>query len=132
MKKNAGVHTNDRNRPRMNLVISGPVEKFVTIYPRHVNLRGYVGDSIISSVTLIPEKKYPFKILNVRARNGKYISYQLEEIKKSDNTAYEIKVQNLKQETGRFYDTIILETDSKIRPQLDVKVYGYLWPRKNE
>jgi hypothetical protein len=132
MKKTAGVYTNDKSRPRLDLVITGPVEKFVTINPRHVNLRGFVGDSIKASVILIPEKKYPFKILNVRARNGKNISYRLEEIKQSDNTAYEIEVQNLKQDTGRYYDTIILETDSKIRPQLDVRVYGYLRPRKSE
>jgi hypothetical protein len=132
MKKTAVVYTNDKTRPRLDLVISGLVEKFVTIQPRHLNLRGYAGEPIKSSVTLVPEKKYPFKILNVRAKNGKYISYQLEEIKKSDNTAYEIRVQNLKQDTGRYFDTIILETDSKVRPQLDVRVYGYLQPRKAE
>ncbi len=130
MKKTAGVYTNDKTRPRQDLVISGPVEKFVTIRPQHANLRGFVGDPIKGSVTIILEKKYPFKILKVRAKDGKYIKYQLEETKKSDNTAYELKIENLKQDAGRYYDSIILETDSKIKPQLDVRVYGYLRPRK--
>ena len=116
----------------MDLIISGQVEKFVTIQPKHVNLRGYSGDTIKASVSLIPEKKYPFKILKVRAKDGNNIKFQLEEVGLSGNGAYELKVENLKQDAGRYFDTIILETDSKIRPQLNVRVYGNLRPRKSE
>ena len=130
MRKTAGVYTDDKARPRQDLVISGMVEKFVTIRPQHANIRGFVGDPIKGSVTIIPEKKYPFKILNLRAKDGKYIKYQLEETKESDTTAYKLNIENLKTDAGRYYDAIILETDSKIRPELNVKVYGYLRPRK--
>ena len=132
MKKNAGVYTNDKNRPRQDLVISGRVEKFATIRPQHVSLRGYAGDSVQGKVTIIPEKKYSFKILDARAQNGKHINIKLDEIKKSGSQAYELKIENLKQETGRYYDTIILTTDSQIRPELNVRVYGYLRARKSE
>lgn len=132
MKKIAGVYTNDKNRPRMDLVISGQVEKFATIRPKHVNLRGYAGDSITASVSLIPEEKYPFKILKVRARDGNNIKFELEEASQSDNGAYTLKVENLKKDTGRYFDTIVLETDSKIRPELSVRVYGNLRPRKKQ
>lgn len=130
MRKTAGVYTNDKTRPRQDLVISGEVEKFVTIRPQHANMRGFVGDPIKGTVTIIPEKKYPFKILNLRAQDGKYIKYQLAEIKESDSMAYTLNIENLKKDAGRYYDSIILETDSKIRPQLNVRVYGYLRPRK--
>jgi hypothetical protein len=130
MRKTAGVYSNDKTRPRQDLVISGQVEKFVTIRPQHANMRGFVGDPIKATVTIIPEKKYPFKILNLRAKDGKYIKYQLEETKESDTTVYKLIVENLKTDAGRYYDSIILETDSKIRPQLNVRVYGYLRPRK--
>ena len=132
MKKTAGVYTNDKKRPRQDLVISGPVEKFATIRPQHVSLRGYAGDSIKRKVTIIPEKKYAFKILKARATDGKNIDIKLDEVKKSGGQAYELKVENLKQETGRYYDTIILTTDSQIRPELSLKVYGYLRTRKSE
>jgi hypothetical protein len=132
MKKTAGVYTNDEALPRQDLVISGLVEKFVTIRPQHANLRGFVGDPIKSTVTIIPEKNYPFKILNLSAKDGKYIKYQLEETKESDTTAYKINIENLKTDAGRYYDSIIIETDSKIRPQLNVRVYGYLRLRKTE
>jgi len=132
MKKTAGVYTNDKNHPRLDLVITGQVEKFVTIRPKHINLRGYSGDTLKTSVSLVPEKKYPFKILSVRATDGKNIKYQLEEVELSANGAYELTVENLKQDTGRYFDTIILETDSKIRPQLSIRVYGNLRPRKKQ
>jgi hypothetical protein len=132
MKKNAGVYTNDKTRPQQDLVISGQVETFVTIRPKHANMRGMVGDPIKGTVTIIPEKKYPFKIINLRAKDGRNIKYQLEETTVSDTAAYKLNIENRKTDAGRYYDAIILETDSKIRPQLSVRVYGYLRPRKLE
>jgi hypothetical protein len=132
MKKTASVFTNDKKRSRMDLAISGQVEKFVTIRPKHVNLRGYTGDSIKALVSVIPEKKYPFKILKISAKDGKNIKFQVDEVASSANGAYELKVENLKPDSGRYYDTIFLETDSKIRPKLSVRVYGNLRPRKTE
>ena len=96
MKKTAGVYTNDKNRRRMDLVISGQVEKFATIRPKHINLRGYAGDSIKASVSVIPEKKYPFKILKARAKEGSNIKFELKEVAQSDDGSYELKVENLK------------------------------------
>lgn len=108
------------------------MEKFATIRPKHVSLRGFAGDSIKGKVRIIPEKKYPFKILDVRAQDGKNINFQLDEVRKSNGLTYELKVENLREKAGRYYDTIILKTDSKVRPELNVKVYGYLRTRKSE
>ena len=132
MKKTANVYTNDKNRPQQDLVISGQVDSFATIRPQHISLRGQVGDSIKGVVSIIPEKKYPFKIIDARAETGKNISIQLDEIKNSNGAGYELKVENLSQKSGRYYDTIILKTDSKVQPELSVKVYGYLRERKSE
>ena len=132
MKKTASVYTNDKNRPQMDLKISGQVEKFVTVRPKHISLRGYTGDSIKALVSIIPEEKYPFKILKISAKDGKNIKFQVDEVETSANGAYELKVENLKPNPGRYYDTIFLETDSKIRPKISVRVYGNLRPRKSE
>ena len=132
INKGATVFTNDTNNPNLDLLITGDVEQFVTIQPRHISLRGYVGDPVKGSAIITLKEKYPFKILNARASKGKYIRFHLEEIKKSQTTAYELTVENFKQDVGRYYDSIVLETDSEIRPQLDVKVYGFLRARKTE
>jgi hypothetical protein len=132
MKKTAYVYTNDNVHPQQDLVISGKVENFAAIRPQHLSLRGQAGDSISGTVSIIPEKKYPFKILDAKAQSGKNISIQLDEIKNSNGAAYQLKIENISQKSGRYYDTIILKTDSEIRPELNVKVYGYLRERKSE
>ena len=133
MKKTASVTTNDKVHPQQDLVISGQVENFATIRPQNVSLRGQAGDAITDTVTIVPEKKYPFKILEAKAQSGKNISIQLNEIKNSNGGAtYQLKIENTSQTSGRYYDTVILKTDSEIKPELDVKVYGYLRERKSE
>jgi len=132
MKKTANVYMNDSAHPQQDLVISGKVENFATIHPQHISLRGLAGDSITGTVSIIPEKKYPFKILEAKAQSGKNISVQLNEIKNSNGVTYQLKIENTSQNGGRYYDTVILKTDSKIKPELNVKVYGYLRERKSE
>ena len=88
--------------------------------------------NVSGQVAIIPEKKYPFKILDARAKDGENINFKLDETKSSNGQAYELKVENLRQKSGRYYDTIILKTDSKVRPELNVRVYGYLRTRKSE
>ena len=80
-------------------------------------------------MTIIPEKKYDFKITKVRARNGKHIKLVLQEIKDTGRTEYSLTVENLLAKEGRYSDLIIMETDSKIKPEVKVKVYGNLRQR---
>jgi hypothetical protein len=132
MTKTAEIFTDDPRNLKLKITISGNVEKFVTLIPRTVSLRGFVGDTIKRSVTIIPEKNYEFKITKVRARNGKYIAYQLEEVKGTQPTEYALVVENLRTEPGRYTDMIILETDSKIRRNVNVRVYGILKKRPEQ
>ncbi len=132
MTKTADIFTDDPRNLKLKITISGKVEKFVTIIPRTVSLRGIVGDTIKKSVTIIPEKNYEFKITKVRARNGKYIAYQLEEVKGTQRTEYALVVENLRTEPGRYSDMIILETDSQIHRNVNVRVYGILKKRPEQ
>ena len=113
----------------ISLVIAGNVEKFVTINPPNVNLSGVVGDPIKKTVTIVPEEKYPFKITNVHAKNGKFIKFQLDNSSRTGKPEYTLTVENLKEDVGRYFDFIILDTDSKIQPNLNVRVFGNLRPR---
>jgi len=132
MSKTAEIFTDDPRQPSLKLVISGSVENFVTVIPRAVNLRGFVGDTIKKSVTIIPEKKYDFKITKSHARNGKYINFQLEQVEGTERTEYALTIENLRTDPGRYSDVIILETDSAIRPSVSVRVYGNLRQRPAE
>ncbi len=87
-------------------------------------MRGPVEKQLSGSVTIIPEEKYQFKIVEATAKIGKNINYGFEEIKKSQRSGYLLTVENLKKTKGSYFDTIILKTTSKIRPEIKINVYG--------
>jgi len=130
--KSATVYTNDTDNPHLKLSIFGNVERFVTIRPSQVRLQGVAGEEIKRKVTIIPTPRYPFKIVKVRARNGKDISYQLSEEKGPNGQQYALTVENKRLEKGSYFDIVTLETDSKIQPELHIRVYGDLRQRAEE
>ena len=113
----------------LHLTIIGNINNFVTIIPKRVTLRGFAPDPIVRTVKIIPEEKYPFKMVGDRTVNKKYISYELKEVKRSEKKEYVLTVANLKKEKGRYFETIKLKTDSKIRPEISIRVYGYILDR---
>lgn len=96
-----------------------------------VRLIGHVGSEIRQTVTIIPEKKFQFKIIDATAKKGKNITYELAE-QKPDSNGYVLTVVNKKQEKGRYFDTISLKTTSKIRPQIHIRVYGDVRVKKEQ
>jgi len=79
----------------------------------------------------IHQRTPPFKILGVKAQKGKDISYKIKKvITPSKESEYLLTVTNQKNEKSRFFDTIYLETDSKIRPEIKISVYGNIKERK--
>ena len=122
-------------QPIHYLTIMGHVDKFVTINPRRVALRGFAGDQLVQVVKIIPEKKYPFKIVGHNVINGNHIRYEIEEVKLSEGMEYVLTVENLKKEAGNYHATISLKTDSKIQSTIDIRVNGYIrdkQPTKNK
>lgn len=117
--------TNDAGQPVVQLVMRGEVDRFAEINPRLLSLRGQAGEKLRGSISVVPEDKYPFKILGALARDGK-LTVNVSEAKESGRTAYTLWVENLKSEAGSFNDTVVLKTDSPLQPELDVRVFVYL------
>ncbi len=124
LKKSIVVHTNEASNPRLNFSVSGQVNKFVTIAPKSVKLTGPVGKKIQRTVTITLEEKYPFNILGTSVRDGKNIKFKLEDSIRLKPRGYLLTVENLKEEKGRYFDTISLKTDSAIQPLIHIRVYG--------
>lgn len=121
--KTIAVLTNDSKTAESNLTVSGNVEKFVTITPSVVRLNGKIGEDLKSLVKIIPEGKYPFAVSKISAQDGKNIKYELKEEKSaSGSKEYSVTVENLKKDAGFYYDVLILETDSKIQPEIKINV----------
>lgn len=123
INKNAAVFTDDPANPRLILVLSGPVTEFATVDPKRVILRGMAGEPLEKQVKIVPKEKYPFKIKAVRAANGANIRYKLED-KQLPEGGYLLTIENVLAHKGRYTDTIIIKTDSQIRPEIRVGVFG--------
>lgn len=121
------VITNDSANPEANLTVSGNVEKFATITPSVLRLNGNIGKELKSLVKIVPESKYPFSIAKIRAQDGKNIKYELKETNSTSGVKeYSVTVENLKKDAGSYYDVLILETDSKIQPEIKINVMARL------
>jgi len=94
--------------------------------PRYARLVGPAGTDIKKAITITREKAYPFKILDAKARNGKDIAFDVREFNKADGEGYVLTIENKKPFAGRYADTVILTTDSKIKPTIRVPVYGQI------
>lgn len=92
-------------------------------------MRGFAGNQITQKVRIIPEENYPFKILGDRAVRKKNIRYELKEASRSKKIEYVLTIANLKKQKGRYFDLIKLKTDSKIQPDIKIRVYGNIFDR---
>jgi len=127
------VETNDPKNGKYDLKIVGNVEKFVTIAPRHVKMVGTAGSDIKAEVTIIPEKKYPFQIVGVSAEKGINLTYHLKPVERDNRPAFVLTIENTRKETGRYHDTLHLITDSSLRPEIPIWIFGEIRePEKQE
>lgn len=126
MKQSIMVETSAAKQPNVSIEMVGNVEKFASITPNRLILRGNAGDPVIGSATVSPDPKYPFKILETRLKNGTDVQTRIEEKQENKTTVYTITVENLKKDPGRYFDVITLKTDSPIKPELQLSVYGQI------
>jgi hypothetical protein len=124
LKKNIVVSTDDPRQPSVTLSISGSVEKFVEIRPTYIRLTGTAGERINALVSIIPAKKYHFRITGVHAMKGQDIQFSLADKIFPEGDGYELLVENLRTEQGRYHDVISLKTDSDIQPVIKLSIYG--------
>jgi hypothetical protein len=132
LKKSATIITNDPKAAEFELSMQGEVDSFATITPPYLRLNGNVGEKISGKVVILVSEKYPFKIMGVKAQDGKNITFNLEENLSGNKPGYTLTVENLMEQQGRYYDTIQFRTDSKIKPVLTVKVYGNIFEKPDE
>jgi hypothetical protein len=88
-----------------------------------IRLDGFVGENIRQKVRLIPREKYPFKIVSSNVQTVKNIKFQIKENKIGKKAEYLLTVEILKKDIGKYRDTIILQTNSKIKPNIKIPVY---------
>jgi hypothetical protein len=124
LKKRATVFTNDPRHPQLMLSVAGRVEQFADIHPERIILRGTGDLTIRQELVVTPRASYPFKVTAVRAKNGTNIRFEMHEKDTPEGKSYIISVENTKTTPGKYYDNLLLSTDSKLKPILPIHVYG--------
>ncbi len=117
------VRTNDDTKPILNLSVTGRVEKFVTLIPRRLVLRGESGKSLTGTVKIILEKKYPFTLEETEGSSGKNLRYTLRKVDSEQPEAYLLTVKNLRKKVGSYQEKINLKTDHERQPEIKISVY---------
>ena len=131
--------TKGRYRDTIKLLTTSSVRKELTIPvygnikarqiaaitpPGSVMLRGYAGEAIKVSVTIVPKKEQVFDIVEAKADKGENIRFTLTTSKEAANKVYLLSVENKKKTPGRFSDTIRLSTTNKIQKEITIPIWG--------
>lgn len=88
-----------------------------------MRLFGKVGEEISTIVTITPESKYPFRILEVKPRGKTNVRCRLEETEGSQGS-YKLVIENIRNTQGRYSEAISIKTDSEIQPEMRIFAYG--------
>jgi hypothetical protein len=126
VREGVRIQTNDPNRPWLGVVVTGMVEKFAEIIPERIKLAGPANQKLFAEVEIIPRQDYPFTIREVKALSGRFFTYKTEERNINNQKRYIILVENTRTERGRYADTLVVQTDSTIRPEIKIHVIGTL------
>lgn len=125
LSKTSRATTNDPRNKVIDFTIKGQVETFADITPSLVRFDGPVGTAMKQQILIFPNEERPFKVTGSKARDGKLIRFELKEAKDDSGRAgYMIEIENLKTDPGDYLDIIFLETNSNIKPTLEIRVFG--------
>ena len=121
--KTALVRTDDPANETFRLHMEGPVERIFDVSEQAVHLDGKIGEKIAEVVTVRPVEKFGHRILSGTVKKGENMDV---DFLKDDpaESAWRISIRNTAQQAGRYYDVITLKTDSDLKPELKIRVFG--------
>jgi hypothetical protein len=116
------ITTDDPNQLVTKVTVTGMVEKIAEIKPNQVILSGLQGEQLSAEVVIVPNPKYPFSIKGFEIQEGRGLKCELKEHCAAGAKRCVITVENTRPEIGRFNDTIIVQTDNALKPEIPIRV----------
>ncbi|MGB5986896.1 MAG: hypothetical protein WBG37_16460 [Desulfobacterales bacterium] len=74
-------------------------------------------------MTIAPEPKYPFRILEAQPVKANNLRCQVEGSGQSQGP-FQLRIENIRSTPGRYSEQILVKTDSEMQPELRIPVYG--------
>lgn len=87
-------------------------------------MNGVPGEVLETIVTITPAKKYAFSILDLKQQFKKNITAELVKPDGEDRS-WKVRIKSQSQKPDTLYEVITLNTDSKYRPSLRIRVYAF-------
>lgn len=126
VRKIMKVHTNDPAQPLIRLEFVGQVKAFALLNPGHIELNGKAGEAVSSTLIITPaDPEIDFKIAQATARDGKSIRFEIKRNDQATPAHYELIVENIKKEPGRYVDLITIWTDGSRK--IPIRVFGNIF-----
>lgn len=116
------VFTNDPKNETLSLLMKGKVDEFADIAPPTAVLKGKTDESVEITVTVQPDKKYPFKI--VESHLEKSLEGKIEYKMITLENGYVFQIKNNLHTAGQYFGRIILKTDNPDKPEIPIPVTG--------
>ncbi|MBF0226764.1 MAG: hypothetical protein HQK76_15025 [Desulfobacterales bacterium] len=132
LTKKISIESNDKKNPTVEITITGMVEEFVTIIPSKLQLTGQVNTELKTVAKIQTLENHPFNILEVSTRTGENIIYKLDPMDGSKPQTYILTVENVKKTPGSYFDVISIKTDNKLKPEIQIKVFGNILEEKQD
>jgi len=128
VKKVIKIHTNDPVYRVFSVSMSGEVRPIARLTPEIVSLRGKPGEKVSVAVKIIPAAVPDFEITSAQAKVGRDIDFTIEKQGTPPDHYFLLTVHNKKESPGRYFDIIVLETDTIPKRDIQVRVSGHLQP----
>lgn len=125
-RKETRIFSNDREHAEFSLVLTGTAKPFIEIQPSHIiRLRGAPGDNLQGQVRFTSHLPGPFKITDYHTNIPDKIEVNLKAVEA--DRVYVLEVKNKSQNSGPYAGLVELNTTSKERPRLIVRVFGEIY-----
>ena len=118
--------TNDPNRPKMIIGLTGTVWVPIEVNPRYAHLKGVVGDMVEKSILLVAKKEEPLTIELVSVSLPDKIDVSFKEVEKG--RTYEVRVKNKVEGVASYNGKMVFRTNYEAKPELEVRVTGNIRP----
>jgi hypothetical protein len=120
MHKAARVMSNDPKNPQLTITMKGKIWAPIQINPRHVHLRGAVGDKLEQVVRVQGEKEEPLMVKLASVSIPDKLGVELRETEKG--RGYEVKIQNKVAGEATYAGQVKLTTNYPEKPELVIRV----------
>ena len=126
LNKTARVMSNDPKKPNVTIGMKGKVWVPIHLRPKYARLTGVLGENIKTVVDVRGEKEDPLVIKIASVSIPDKVVVELDELEKGRR--YHLKIRNKVEKAMSYRGQVTLTTNYPEKPQLVIKITGYIRP----